>query len=203
MLSPHMAFNAQPGEQYVIRRKVLKIFGAAFHVYAPDGSLVAFCKQKAFKLKEDIRLFADEECTQPLLVIAARNILDFSTTYDVTLPTGEVVGSLRRKGMSSTFIRDTWLVFNAANAQIATLQEDSGWLGFARRYIDLVSLLVPQKFQLTAADGRVIASFRTHFNLFVYRLSITIHADDPQLDDLVILAAGCLVAAIEGRQSGG
>lgn len=198
-----MAFNAQPGEQYVIRRKVLKIFGAAFHVYAPDGSLVAFCKQKAFKLKEDIRLFADEECTQPLLVIAARSILDFSTTYDVTLPTGEVVGSLRRKGMSSTFIRDTWLVFNAANAQIATLREDSGWLGFARRYIDLVSLLVPQKFQLTAADGRVIASFRTHFNLFVYRLSITIHADDPQLDDLVILAAGCLVAAIEGRQSGG
>ncbi len=40
---------------YRLRRKVLKLFGASFHVY--DGErVVAFCSQKAFKLREDIRL---------------------------------------------------------------------------------------------------------------------------------------------------
>ena len=36
--------------------EVLKIFGAAFHIYDPHGALVGYCKQKAFKLKEDIRM---------------------------------------------------------------------------------------------------------------------------------------------------
>lgn len=196
-----MAFNALPGEQYTIRRKVLKLFGAAFHIYGPEGNVVAFCKQKAFKLKEDIRLYTDESCSTEMIVIKARSIIDFGATYDVTLPTGESVGSLRRKGLASTFFRDSWLVFNPAGTQIAELKEESGFWSFARRYVDLIALLVPQQFQLTSSDGREIANFRTHFNLFVYRLSIAIKADDEQLDDLVILAAGCLIAAIEGRQS--
>lgn len=57
-----MAFNIQPGEAYTIRRKVLKLFGAAFHIYNPAGAVVGFCKQKAFKLKEDIRVYTDETC---------------------------------------------------------------------------------------------------------------------------------------------
>ena len=195
-----MAFQAQPGEQYTIRRKVLKLFGAAFHVYGPGGNVIAYCKQKAFKLKEDIRLYTDESCATELLIIKARSILDFGATYDVTLPTGESVGSLRRKGIASTFLRDSWLVFNASGAQIAELREDGSFLAFARRYIELVALFVPQQFRLVTTDGREIANFRTHFNLFVYRLGIAIKADDPQLDDLVILAAGCLIAAVEGRQ---
>jgi hypothetical protein len=195
-----MAFTALPGEQYTIRRKVLKLFGAAFHVYGPGGNVVAFCKQKAFKLKEDIRLYTDESCSTEMLVIKARSIIDFGATYDVTLPTGESVGSLRRKGLASTFLRDSWLVFDGAGKQIAELKEDSGFWSFARRYIELVALFVPQQFRLITSDGREIANFRTHFNLFVYRLGIAIKADDPNLDDLVILAAGCLIAAVEGRQ---
>ncbi len=54
-----MKFNIEPGEHYTIRRKVLKIFGAAFHIYDPHGNLAGYCKQKAFKLKEDIRIYTD------------------------------------------------------------------------------------------------------------------------------------------------
>ena len=44
-------------DSYTIRRKFFKFFGASFQVFGPDGDLVAFCKQKAFKLREDIRVF--------------------------------------------------------------------------------------------------------------------------------------------------
>lgn len=194
------AFNAQPGEQYTIRRKVFKLFGAAFHVYDPAGKVVAYCKQAAFKLKEDIRLYTDDSASQELLVIRARSIIDFSATYDVTLPGGELIGSFRRKGLASSFVKDAWLVFGRDGREIARLEEEGSFLAFARRYIDFVALLSPQKFNLVKSDGRPIANFRTHFNLFVYRLSISVLADDTELDDLMILAAGCLIATIEGRQ---
>ncbi|CAG1009898.1 hypothetical protein PHYC_03765 [Phycisphaerales bacterium] len=200
------AFNAQPGEQYTIRRKVFKLFGAAFHVYDPTGKVIGFCKQKAFKLKEDIRLYADEACTTELFVIKARAIIDFSATYDLTLADGTVVGSFRRKGLASTFLKDSWLAFDPAGNQIATLTEEGSVMAFMRRYVELVSVFSPQKFRLCpGSNGETapVAVFRTHFNPFVYRLSISVLADDTHLDDLMILAAGCLIAAIEGRQSGG
>ena len=197
-----MAFDIKPGESYTIRRKVIKLFGAAFHIYNPEGGLVGYCKQKAFKLREDIRVYTDETCSQEFIVIRARSIIDFSATYDVTLGDGSAIGSLRRKGMASTFIRDAWQVFNAEGRHVADLTEDGSLLAFARRFVEFVALLSPQKFTMSRLDKTPIARFRQHFNLFVYRLSIAVERDDPELDDLVILAAGCLIAAIEGRQAG-
>jgi uncharacterized protein YxjI len=199
--------DIHPGESYMIRRKVFKIFGAAFHIYDPAGNVVGYCKQKAFKFKEDLRVYTDESCTTELMVIKARSILDFGATYDVTLGTGQSLGSLRRKGMTSTFLRDHWLIYTPDNRQIAEITEDGSFLAFARRFIELVAALSPQTFTIKrttgGAEGQEIAKFRQHFHLFVYKLSVTVAADDPELDDLVILAAGCLIAAIEGRQSGG
>jgi uncharacterized protein YxjI len=202
-------FNARPGEQYTIRRKFFKLFGASFRVYSPDGRVVAYCKQKAFKLKEDIRLYTDETASEELLVIKARSVIDFGATYDVALPTGQVLGSLRRAGLASTFMRDSWMVFDNEGRQIAALAEEGSFMPILRRYVDAVSIFSPQTFSLNrvanaAGDGAAggqIATFRTHFNLISYRLSIAIKADDPELDDLMILAVGCLIAAIEGRQN--
>lgn len=198
-----MAIDIRPGESYTIRRKVLKIFGAAFHIYDPAGTVVGYCKQKAFKFKEDIRIYTDDSCTTELVVIKARQIIDFSATYDVTLADGSSLGTLRRKGMASTFLRDSWMVFDPAGAQIATLKEDGSITPLLRRYVEYVSLLFPEKFTLARSDGSAIARYRQHFNPFIYRLSISVMQEDQEIDDLVILAAGCLIAAIEGRQQGG
>ena len=195
-----MPIDIRPGESYTIRRQVLKLFGAAFHIYDPQMKVVGYCKQNAFNDRADIQIYTDETCTTELVVIKAQSVIDFSSSYDVTLASGQSLGSLRRKGLSSTFIRDHWLVFDAAGREIADLREEGSFLAFARRYIDLVSLISPQTFTLDRKDGTRIARFRQHLNPFVYRLSVAVERDDPDLDDLVILAAGCLIAAIEGRQ---
>ena len=49
------------------RRQLFKLLGAAFHLRTMDGRLLAYSKQKAFKLREDIRVFADEAQTVELL----------------------------------------------------------------------------------------------------------------------------------------
>jgi hypothetical protein len=162
-------------EQYTIRRKVLKLFGARFHIFDQQGKVVGYCKRKSFKLKEDIRVFTDESMQTELLRITARSIIDFGATYDIVTPSGAALASLRRKGLKSTFVRDEWLVFDPKGTQIGVLQEDSGVLGFLRRFIDFVAVLAPQKFLFQRTDGAPIAQFRQHFHLFVYKLGIAIN----------------------------
>jgi len=194
----------EPGESYTIRRKVLRLFGAAFHVFDRQGRLVAYCEQKAFKLKEDIRLYADENGAREWLLIRARRMLDFAATYDVLTPDGAALGSLRRRGLRSTFVRDSWLVFAPDGRELARLEEEgSSLLVLARRHLDFVSLFLPQRFVLRRADGAPIARYRQHFHLLVHRLGIALERPDPVLDERMIIATGCLICAIEGRQAGG
>lgn len=195
-----MAFTPAPGEQFTVRRKVLKILGASFHVFDEQGQVVAYCQQKAFKLREDIRLFTSESKTDTLLTMKARSVIDFGVTFDIMLPSGESIGSLRRKGLKSMF-RDSWLLYSPEGVELATMREDSGTMAILRRVHDAFALLSPQQFQITKTDGAHVATLRTHFNLFVYRLGVAIHVEDEEVDELMVLAAACLIAAIEGRQS--
>ena len=68
--------------QYQIKRQVFALTGK-LRFYAPDGRLVLFAEQKMFRLREDIRLFSDEAKSQELLLIKARQIIDWAAAYDV------------------------------------------------------------------------------------------------------------------------
>jgi len=182
--------------EYTIRRQVFKLFGAAFHVYDGDGQLVGYSKQKAFKLKEDIRVYTDESMSTELLTIQARAIIDFSAAYDILdAQTGERVGAARRKGWSS-IVRDSWELLDASETPVAKIQEDSMMMALMRRFL---SNLIPQNFNVTSDAGQEFAEYRQHFNPFVYRLTVTINPDST-IDPRLILGGAILISAIEGRQ---
>lgn len=179
---PVMTTNAGPA-QFTLRRKIFTLFGASFHIYDTQGRVVAFCKRKAFKLKEDIRLYTSEDMSEEFMRIAAGSILDFGATYTVTTPDGSVLGSFRRKGFKS-IIRDEWMVFGASGQQIGILREDSGSLAILRRLIEIASLIVPQQFELIDMRDRTMARFHQHRNPFIYRLGIEMAPDrTPEFDD--------------------
>jgi hypothetical protein len=190
-----MANNLFELDTYLIRRKVLKIFGGSFHTY--DGEqVVAFTKQKAFKLKEDIRIYSDESMQTELLSIQARQVIDFAAAYDIVdVEKGVKVGAARRKGFSS-IVRDSWMLLDTQDQPIAQLQEDSTILALMRR---LLSNLIPQRFNLRAQGETKPVVFRQHFNPFVYRLQVSIPRESG-LDRRLIFGIAALIAAIEGRQ---
>ena len=134
---------------YRIRRKVFKIFGASFHVY--DGERVAgFCKQKAFTLREDVRVFADERQQHELMWIRARQVLDFAAFYDIVdSGTQQKLGALRRRGFKS-IVRDSWEVLDDTDRPVARVEEDSAALALVRRFL---TNLVPQTFHLSGQQG--------------------------------------------------
>ncbi|WP_434384765.1 hypothetical protein [Melittangium boletus] len=184
-------------KRYVIRRKFFKLFGGAFHIYDEAGGLAFYSKMKAFKLKEDLRIFTDEDLREEVLNIKARSIIDFGATYDITdSKTGERLGALRRKGLKS-MLRDEWLVLDTRDQEVGLIQEDSLMLAMVRR---LLTNLVPQTFSGTLGTTQVL-SFRQHFNPFIQRISLDFSMDRlNQLDRRMGIAAAVLLCAIEGRQ---
>jgi hypothetical protein len=61
--NPPVSANVFTENRYLVRRKVLKLLGGAFHVYDANENVIAYSKMKAFKLKEDIRLYTGEDMT--------------------------------------------------------------------------------------------------------------------------------------------
>ncbi len=183
---------------YLLKRQFFKLLGQNFRIFDPQGSLVLFSHQKAFKLREDIRIYGDEAKTQELLSIQARQIIDWSAAYDVVdATTREKVGAFKRKGWSS-LIRDKWIVMDAQDREIGMIEEDKVALALIRRFL---TALIPQNYDLTM-NGRKAVDLKQRFNPFVYHLDIDFGMSEPLIDRRMGIAAGVLLAAIEGRESG-
>ena len=183
---------------YLLQRQAIALTGK-FRFYDPAGRLVMFSEQKMFRLREDIRVYADEAKTQEVLSVKARQILDFSAAYDVVdSAMNQKVGALRRRGLRS-ILRDEWEVLDANDQVIGKLFEDSVGLALLRRF--LLGSWLPQNYDITAGDVRV-ADLKQRFNPFRYELDIDFRMDTNQrLDRRLGLAAGILLAAVEGKQS--
>lgn len=183
--------------KYLVRKKVLHLFGGAFHVFDETGQKVLFYSQmKAFKLKEDIRLFTGEDMTTEVLTIKARNILDFSSAYDVfDSQKQEKVGVLKRKGLKSMF-KDEWIVMDANDREIGFIKEDNLALALVRRTIGLV----PQSYH-GEIHGNNVCKFKQNFNPFVMKIAVDFSEDSrQQLDRRLGIASAILLCAIEGKQ---
>ncbi|MCK7483274.1 MAG: hypothetical protein M0C28_44175 [Candidatus Moduliflexus flocculans] len=183
---------------YLLQRQVFALTGK-FRVHDPSGNLVMFSEQKMFKLREDIRVYSDENKTQEVLSIKARQIIDFSAAYDVVdTAYNQKVGTLRRKGWSS-MLRDEWQVLDANDNQIGVMFEDSMGMALLRRF--LLGSWLPQNYDITLGETRV-ADLKQNFNLFRYELNLDFSMDPPNGWTAALgIAAGILLAAVEGRQS--
>lgn len=182
---------------YSLKKQIFKLVGSNFFIYDPSGNLAFFVHQKGFKLKEDIRIFADDKQQVELVRISARSVMDFSAAYDVfDSPTGQKVGVLKRKGWAS-IARDEWRVCDQNEVELATLIEDNIALALARR---LLTNLIPQNYDLLIGGNRAM-DFRQNFNPFSYHLNV-IFEPGYNFDKRLGIAAAVMLAAIEGRQSG-
>jgi uncharacterized protein YxjI len=183
---------------YLLKRQAISLTGK-FRFYDPLGNLVMFSEQKMFKLREDIRVYSDEGKTQEVLSIKARQIMDFSASYDVVdTAMNQKVGALRRKGLRS-LLRDEWEVLDANDNMIGLIFEDSIGLALLRRF--LLGSWLPQNYDITLGQTRV-GDLRQNFNLFRYELNLDFSMDTARmLDRRLGIAAGTLLAAVEGKES--
>ena len=184
--------------RYLLKRQAIALTGK-FRFYDPNGTQVMFSEQKMFRLREDIRVYSDESKTQEVLSIKARQIMDFSASYDVVdTALNQTVGVLRRRGLRS-LLRDEWEILDANDRMVGLLFEDNVGLALLRRL--LLGSLLPQNYDMTFGETRV-GDLRQNFNPLRYELNLDFSMDVSRLLDRRLgIAAGILLAAVEGKES--
>jgi uncharacterized protein YxjI len=184
--------------QYTVRRKVLQLVGASFHVFDPRDQVVFYSQLKALKLKEDIRLYTGEDMQTELMTIGARQVMDISATYDVAdSTTGEEVGALKREGLKS-ILMDEWTILDVDENEIGKVKESNRLTALLTR---LLGGLIPQTYNITLGDT-LVATMKQSANPFVMQVALDFGPDAQGLFDKRLgIAAAILMCAVEGRQS--
>jgi uncharacterized protein YxjI len=123
-----------------------------------NENLVYYVKQKMFKLKEEVTVFADREQTQPLYKINADRVIDFSARYHFSDTAGVGLGSVKRQGMKSLW-KARYDILDGEEI-IMNIAEENPWIKVADavfQQIPLVGIvsgyLFHPKYIVSRADG--------------------------------------------------
>ena len=168
------------------------------------GNLILYVKQKAFKLKEAVTVFADAEQTRPWFTINADRVLDFNANYSFTDVTGRPFGSMRRQGRKSLW-RASYEIFDGFNPHPAAfIKEENPWskvfdtlfseipiLGIFTGYMFHPSYLVFRP------DGMPFLRLKKHASFVGRRFSVDKLANLDQTEELRLLLALMMMVLLE------
>ena len=183
--------------QYLIREKFLKIFGNKFRIMDSQDNLYGFCEQKRFRIKEDLRIYDDEQKNNEWLVIKQRNLVDAWGGFDIVDPKeGVHLGTIRRKFWKS-ILRTKWELLDSEGREIGMLIEDS--LGYAIARRTFLGILPKQYTLWTSGDDQAI-TMRQKFNPIIKKLVVNIPPNHT-FDRRFIAGLAIVIAALDGRGS--
>lgn len=140
------------------------VINPQFSVVDEVGKPLAYAKQKAFKLKEDISVFKTESQTDLLYKISADRWLDYNASYSFTDSSGKECGRLVRKGARSIW-KAEYELYDEAGKQDLLIQEDNPWVRVADQFLGeipilgmLTGYLFNPSFNVTRPDGTQVAT---------------------------------------------
>ncbi len=132
-----------------------------FSITDANGNLIAYVKQKLFKLKEAVTVFADQQQTRPLYTLSADRILDFSARYHFADHQGMGLGSVKRQGMKSLW-KARYDILDGETV-VMNIAEENPWIRVADAFfseIPIVGLFAGYLFHpvylVTRPDGALV-----------------------------------------------
>ncbi len=181
---------------YTVKQPFWSFLGRKFHVFAPDGSPVAFVKHPILKLRQEFTIFTDESESRPLLVIRARQVIGFNIAHDVVdAPSGQKVGTIRSRGLKS-ILRDTWDLLDHNDQPVGLVQEDGAAL--LRRFFPLLT----GKWHIEL-QGQEVAKIKQIFRFFVKEFTLDLSMNQNRIDARFAIACAVLALMAESRREQG
>jgi len=92
-----------------------------------NGKVIAYVRQKMFKLKEDIEIYNDESKSAVNYRIKADRWLDFSAAYSFLDKDGSSFGKIARKGWRSIWKAEYQMIDESDQPQYK-INEENGWV---------------------------------------------------------------------------
>jgi uncharacterized protein YxjI len=155
------------------------------------GMLLMYVKQKVLKLREAITVFADREQSRPLYHIKADRIIDFSAAYHVTDASGQLIGTIKQKGMRSIW-RTRYSIMRGDTA-VFEMREENPWAKVADSFLGeipvlgiLTNYLFHPRYAVSTPDGTAVVRIRKQPSLFealfeVTRENVPLSTEDERL----------------------
>jgi uncharacterized protein YxjI len=187
----------------LVRQRVrLMVNQYEVHAAGPDGSegeLVAFAQQKRMAFKEQVTIYADDSKQYPLFSFKARKRLDISSTYDVTDPQGQPIGTFR-KDFKASLLASTWHL-EQPGLGVTTGSERNKTVAILRRvwdfipYVDNLPFAWPYHFDFTANEQQTF----TVDKKFGLRDRYVVDILDARLDRRLVIAQAVALDALQHR----
>jgi hypothetical protein len=196
--------TAPAAAEYLVRQKIAPVANIyAIHAgHDGEQGLLAYVRQKRFKLREEINFFADEGQQRPIFQVKARKVIDLGSRYDVLDPAGRRIGVFG-KDFTSSLARSTWVIYTPdESAEVLRVRERSQGIAVFRRIWDFLpyvgDLPFPIRYHFDMVDhgGRVVAGY-DKITLFRDHYRLTLHERLPV--DLRVLHG--LAVALDALQS--
>lgn len=107
-----------------------KIVALAPQIYVRDGAgnLLMYVKQKLFKLKEAINIFADESQMRQIFAIKADRVFDIGARYTITDSQGMLVGAIKQQGLRSLWKAHYDIFYRDMPTPVMTIREENPWV---------------------------------------------------------------------------
>ena len=115
-------------------------FGPQINVIDAGGRSVAYVKQKAFRLREDVEVHTDESRQTLLWRMKADRIIDWSAAYRITDSGEALLGTLRRRGGRSLW-RATYVITDQNEQEIGGIHEKDPWTKVLDGLLSIVPIL--------------------------------------------------------------
>jgi len=167
------------------------------------GALLLYVKQKAFKLRETVTIYADREQTAPVYHIKADRILDFNAEYRITSVSGTELGSVQQRGMRS-FWRATFEISRGGTI-LYHVREDNPWvrvLDGVLSEIPVVGLLagyvLSPRYIVSRSDGAPVLRVIKKSAFLEGKFTIErAEATLPEMDEQLVIMATLMMVLLE------
>jgi uncharacterized protein YxjI len=167
------------------------------------GRLVSYVKQRAFRLREDVTIFADEAQTQPLYHIKADRMIDIGASYSIAAADGGPLGALRQRGLR-TLWRATYDIVDSSGEAVGLVHEQDAWVKVIDGLIGEIPLIgfvlaqwINPTYLIDGADGTTVLRLRKRPSLIERTFLLEQDTPPPPRLEPLALPAVLMVALLE------
>lgn len=167
-----------------------------------SGNLVFYVKQKLFKLKEAVTVFADAQQIQPLYTMNADRVLDFSARYNLADQQGTPLGAVKRHGMKSIW-KARYDILDG-DAVVMTIQEENPWVRVVDSLIGQIPIvgmfsgyMFHPAFLISRPDETVVMRVQKRPAFFEGKFTIEKKAELAEVEEKQVLLSVLMMLLLE------
>jgi len=177
-----------------------------FTVKDSNSITLAYVRQKMFKFKEAVSVFADDTKQVLLYKISADRWIDFNASYAFSLNDGTILGRVGRKGAKS-LLKAHYEIFDSEGEQEFLINEENPWAKFFDTLlceIPLVGIfsgyMFNPKYVVKRADDTIVARLSKEKSFWGRRFKLEKVADINKEEGERMLLSLMMMTLLERRR---